>query len=333
MRRQPLDRFCQTGFGAMQGGQVQPRFTVDRLADDRAVLQCLFDRPLDDLLRDLDQVHGPFDRARLRIADMPFVAQFPQRIADGRPRTMRRIAVDPQLGSQLVRRLESDPANVVRQLVRIGLDPLNGFLSVGSVDPQGPAGADAVLAEEQHDLADFALFVPAAANSFQPFLSDAADMQQEVWAGVENLQRPFLVNAHDFGRQLRTDAADGAGRQVPLDPLGRRRRRGADIVGLELLAVLAIHRPNPGRGQVLAGGHRGHGAHDGDQIAAALDLDLEHRKPVLRVVVRDAFDQADELFGHSSGIPTERGDRYPAAYSWDHAPDPSSAAFNRVSAA
>ena len=320
MRPQPLDGFCQTGFGAMQGGQVQPRFTVDRLADDRAVFQCLFDRALDDLLRDLDQVHGPFDRAGLRIADMPFVAQFPQRITDGRSRAMRRIAVDPQFGGQFVRRLESDSANVVGQLIRIGLDPLNGFLSVSAVDPQGPAGADTVLAEEQHDLADFALFVPAAANAFQPFLPDAADVQQKIRAGIENFQRPLLVDAHDLGRQLRTDAADGPGRQVPLDPLGRRRRRGANIVGLELLAVLAIHRPSAGRRQMLAGGHRRDRTHDRDHLAAALDLDLEHREPVLRVMVRHAFDKTYKLFGHRSGIPNRTGvnrrSLYPPNNSW-----------------
>ena len=61
-----------------------------------------------------------------------------------------------------------------------------------------------------------------------------------------------LVDADDLGGQVRTDPADRARAQVPLNAFGGRRMRGLQFGGLELRAVVAIHHPLPRRLHVLA---------------------------------------------------------------------------------
>ena len=97
---------------------------------------------------------------------------------------------------------------------------------------------------------------------------------------------------------MRADALDQAGAEVLLDALDGVRRRGPQLVGLELQAVIAVLRPVARGFEILPSGHGRQVADDGDQPAPPLDLHAQHREPVLRVVKGDAFDGAGEGFGH-----------------------------------
>ena len=239
-----------------------------------------------------------FDDAGLRVADVALAGQVLKRVLDGGPCPIGTVAVDPHLGRQFIGGLEADAPDVVGQSVGILLDLGDGFLAVGAVDSHGPTETDAMLGQEEHDLADFLLLLPALADPLDPFLADPLDVEKEVGGRLEDFQRPFLVEGDDLGRQLRPDAADRPGGQILFDAFGRGRVRGLEFVGLELLAVFPIHDPLAGGFQMLACRNRSRAAHDRHQVLAALDLHLEDGKSILGVVVGDTFDEAGQGFGH-----------------------------------
>ena len=56
--------------------------------------------------------------------------------------------------------------------------------------------------------------------------------------------------------------------------------------------MLGILTPGPRRLQILPGHDARHLAHHGDQIALPLNVDAQHRKPILRIVESDPLDDA-----------------------------------------
>ena len=70
------------------------------------------------------------------------------------------------------------------------------------------------------------------------------------------------------------------------------------FIGLELLAVIPIHRPSPDCLQVFTRCDRGSAAYHGHEVLTAPDLYLEDGETVLDVVVSDPLDQSFERFGH-----------------------------------
>ena len=91
---------------------------------------------------------------------MALTGQFLKGVLDTGPCPIRTVAVDSQLGGEFVGSLEADPTDIVGKLVRILLDLGDGLLSVGAVDSHRPPGSDAMLGQEEHDLADFLLLLP-----------------------------------------------------------------------------------------------------------------------------------------------------------------------------
>ena len=233
-----------------------------------------------------------------------------ERVLDGGPGPIGTVAVDPHLGRQFIGGLEADAPDVVGQPVRVLLDLGDGFLAVGPVDAHGPAEADAMLGQEEHDFADFLLLLPALADPLDPFLADALDVEEEIGGRLEDFEGPFLVDADDLGGDLRPDAADRPGGQILFDAFRRGRVGGLEFVGLELLAVFPVHDPLAGGFQMLASRNRSRAAHDRHQVLTALDLHLEDGKPILGVVVGDTFDEAGQGFGH--GLSTYP----PARFTW-----------------
>ena len=83
-----------------------------------------------------------------------------ERVLDGGSCSIGAVAVDAQLASQFVCRLEPDPPNVIGELVGVLLDFGDGLVTVGAIDPDCPTRTDAVVGQEQHDLADFSSVPP-----------------------------------------------------------------------------------------------------------------------------------------------------------------------------
>ena len=291
-------RLGQAHLGPVQGSQVEPGFAFDGFPDDRLFGHRGFHRRFDDQLVDLDQLRGVFDNAGLWVSDVALAGQVLERVLDGGPGPIGTVAVDPHLGRQFIGGLEADAPDVVGEPVGVFLDLGDGFLAVGAVDSHGPTEADAMLGQEEHDLADFLLLLPALTDPLDSFVADALDVEQEIGGRLEDFEGPFLVDADDLGRQLRPDAANAPGGQILFDALGRGRVRGLEFVGLELLAVFSVNDPLAGGFQMLASRNRSRAAHDRHQVLTALDLHLEDGEAVLWVVVGDSLDEAGESFGH-----------------------------------
>ena len=135
-----------------------------------------------DLLLDLDQLGRLLHHAGFGKAAVSLAGQFLQGVMDGGPRPVRAVAVDSQLRRQFIGRLEADSPDVVGQLIRILLDLGDGFVAVGAVDADGPPRRNPMLGQEEHDLADLFLLLPALADSLESLLPDSFDVQQEVGA-------------------------------------------------------------------------------------------------------------------------------------------------------
>src|SRR5580704_11419674 len=89
----------------------------------------------------------------------------------------------------------------------------------------------------------------------------------------------------------RADTPDHARGEVLLDAFDRRRLRGLEEPGPELLAMGTIVHPVAGGGDPLASRYGGGVPHHGDQVAVAPGFDPNDTKAVVGVLVRDPLDQ------------------------------------------
>ena len=68
------------------------------------------------------------------------------------------------------------PQMSVGQAIRVRAHQLDGLVAVGLVDADGPGGADAVRLQEDHDVADGLLLLPALADLLDALRADALDL-------------------------------------------------------------------------------------------------------------------------------------------------------------
>src|SRR5439155_23840847 len=94
---------------------------------------------------------------------------------------------------------------------------------------------------------------------------DPLDLAEERRALVDDAQRSLAKGFHDPSGEVRADPLDQPGAQIALDALDGVRRRGAELVRLELQTVVPVLRPVVGRLDVLAGDRAGEVADDRDQ--------------------------------------------------------------------
>src|SRR6266567_578700 len=92
---------------------------------------------------------------------------------------------------------------------------------------------------------------------------------------LDDVEYLVAEGAQELLRVDRTNAADHSRGQVLLDALGRRRSRGLEEPGFELLTVGAVVDPLAGRRDPLAGRDRGGVANYGDQLAVATGLNIK----------------------------------------------------------
>ena len=162
-----------------------------------------------------------------------------------------------------------------------------------------------MLGQEEHELPDFLLLVPALVDALEPLRPDPFDVQQEVGSLLEDFEGSLLVDCDDLGRQFRADTADRPRGQILLDPFRRGRMGRLEFFGLELLPVLSVDHPATAGLDMLPRRHRGRTACDRHQVFSSFDLHAEDGETILRVVERDSFDQARQVFGHRQ-VPTRR---------------------------
>ena len=137
-RGDPVNRLGEPDLGSVQGGQVEPGFTLNVLPHHHPGPHAEPHRLFNDVLVDLDELGRMFDNARFWVATVSVTGKFSQTVLDRSPGPEGTVAVDTQLGRQLIGGLEADPSDVVGQLVRVRLDFGDGLVPVGPVVSRPP---------------------------------------------------------------------------------------------------------------------------------------------------------------------------------------------------
>ena len=126
-----------------------------------------------------------------------------------------------------------------------------------------------------------------------PLTSCRKDGLSSMTARVRSPKTSTILRA-----QVRADALDQPGAEVLLDALGGVRRRAAQLVGLELLAVLAVLHPGAGRLDVLAGRRRWPRSRPRSPGRAGRAPGRAAPQTRFGVVEGDALDDAGQVFRH-----------------------------------
>ncbi len=119
-----------------------------------------------------------------------------------------------------------------------------------------------MLAEEQHDFANFPLLFPTLANPCEFLGADSSDVQEEVGGCLQDFESSLFVDADNTRCQLGTNTANRPRGEVLLNAFGRCRVSRLQFIGLELLPMLLVHDPASGCLDVFSRRHRRGGAKD-----------------------------------------------------------------------
>ena len=141
---------------------------------------------------------------------MPLVHGLGQRVADPGTDPDQCGLLDPDLGRDLIRSPEPDPADIPRQAVRILADHPHCIVAIGLVDPHRPRGTDAIGMQEQHDLPDHLLLRPAGDDPGRALGADTGHLLQPLGLLLDEIEHRLAEAPHQPLGVDRPDAADHA---------------------------------------------------------------------------------------------------------------------------
>jgi hypothetical protein len=153
-----------------------------------------------------------------------------------------------------------------------------------------------VAVQEDHDFAHGLLFGPSGENAGRANRPDAFDLAQPIRAALDDVENLLAECADELLGVDRPYAADHAGREVSLDPVGRRRGRGAQEPRFELLAVGPIVDPLARGHDPFAGGNGSRMAHYRHEVTMSAHPCAQDTETVLSVVVGHSLDEACQHF-------------------------------------
>ena len=177
-------------------------------------------------------------------------------------------------------------------------DDFDGLVAVSLVDTQSPIGADAVGLQEDQNAPDRLLLLPALADALNPAGAEPLDLLEKNRAFINHGQGPLAESLDDFTGIMRADAFDQPRPEIFFDSFDGMGRSGADVVGFELEAMIAILFPFAGRFDIFAGHGAGEIADDRDFAAPAIGFHAHNAETVLRIMKDDALNDAGQFFRH-----------------------------------
>jgi MarC family membrane protein len=200
--------------------------------------------------------------------------------------------------------LESDPAHLEREAVRLARDHVDGARAVLLLNAIGEIGRHAERRELHQRFAHLALFAPRIGQAFGAAASQPGDLRQAFWLFVEDAERVEPEVRHDPLGGLGADAGDGARPQVPFEPRERIRRQNGDRGRADLLTVRAIDLDAASDAHPTAHRDRRKHADHRSRLALAVDEDAKDAKR------RGGALEGDSLhlsFEDQLGFPTHDG--------------------------
>ena len=139
--------------------------------------------------------------------------------------------------------------------------------------------------QEEHDVLDFLLLLPALLYALYTYFADTLDFQKLIRIFFDDLKRILAELTDDQPGVFRTDSFDQTAAEIFHDPVNSRWERFFKILHGELPAVLLINAPVPVHGQHTADMNFRHGTDNRHKVAVSLHLALDYRVSVLRVLI------------------------------------------------
>ena len=195
-----------------------------------------------------------------------------------------------------VRGPEADAPYVIRQTIGILLHDLNAFIAIGLKDFCRVAGADIMPLQEDHDIADLLLLLPAL---FDPFYTDAANpryFQQLLRPLFDHVQGIFAELPDDLLGVFGPNPLDQAAAQIFFHAVDCGRQCLFKGLDRELPAVFGVHFPETAQGKHTAHMYIRHFPYDRDQLLKAFGPAFDDTIAVLWILISDPFDHAPQMF-------------------------------------
>ena len=238
---------------------------------------------------------GPDQLFTGRVA-VPFVRQLIQGIEHAAAQADILLMVKSELFRDRVGGPESDPPDVVRQAVGILLHDLYAFISIGLIDLRCMARGDVMPLQEEHDVLDFLLLDPALFDPFHTDFSDSRDLQQIVRRSLDHFQRILAEFLHDLFGVFWADSLHQPASQIFLYAVNGCRQSLLELLDRELPAVSGVHFPESAQIKNAPDMHIRHLADDRHEVLKVLCPALDDRVSVLGILIRDALDDAPQMF-------------------------------------
>ena len=286
--------------GPIEAGQEHAAAAFQLVGHDVPGLQLQPQCRCDQVIGNFQQFGGQHRQLLHRQTAMTLVHRLGQRVTDAGTNPGQSRLLDPDLGRDLIRGAEPDPADVPGQTVGVLADHPHGVVPIGLVDSHGPRRTNAVGVQEQHDLPDDLLFRPAGDDPRRTLGADTGYLSQALRLLLDEIEHRLSETPYQTLGVDRADAADHARGKIPFDALPRCRLAGLEEGRAELLAVGAVVHPGTAHLDELAGADHRRVADHGDQVSLAARLDSQHAEPVLRVVERHPLHESCQRFGRRS---------------------------------
>jgi len=218
-RTQAPDPLRDRDLRGLQRRQENEPFALDRLGGEFAPLDLAREHLERQFLRHAKQAGGGLDECRLGDRAMALARRLGQHVRNSRPHAQHGIAGQPEAFRNGVGGFESDAVNVLRQAIRIAPDRADRVLAVAPKDPHRLARADAVRVEEDHDLANDALFLPCVLDAAPPLGADPRHLLEAGGLVLDNVENLIAKARDQLLRVNGSDPLDHPAREVFLDAL------------------------------------------------------------------------------------------------------------------
>ena len=285
----------------LQVGQEDHFLRVDGFLDQMIAGQRALQSLGHDLVLDLQEFDCPVLEDFHRQGAVAIAGRLNQDVAQPGAGANQRIHRDANLLRDLIGGLKSNALNVCGQPVRVATDFLDGVLAVSFVNAHGPAGADAIGVQENHNVTDDLLLIPRPLDSFPALRANAVHIFQPGRRFFDNVKYPFAKFVHKLLGAYRADALDHTAAKVFLDAFLGRWWCAGEHLGSELLPVFPVLNPTALGREPFPGADGRKGANYSHQVPVPFGFDFEHAESHVLVEKRDALNQPRKTFRHYCG--------------------------------
>ena len=204
------------------------------------------------------------------------------------------VMLKSQFFRDCIRRFKSDPPDIIRKPVWILLDHLDALIAVCFIDLCRMSRTDIMALQEEHDVLDLFLILPAFPDPFHPDFPDSRNLQQTFRRFLDDNQCVLSELPDNRLGKLRPDALDQSGAQIFFNSINGRREGFGEGFHAELPSVLRVHLPVSGQFQNTADMHLRHISNDSNQIVIPFGFALDNRITVCFVLICNALHHAPQ---------------------------------------